>query len=87
MQAVLLEAEQRRQEVGDDPLGAGLDLDGHRHAGRERHIPAVDRHRGAVERDVGGIDQLMALRLAGAVGTLGARLLAVRFKQDSLNER
>ena len=36
MQTVVREPEQRRQEVGDDPLRAGLDLDRHRHAGRQR---------------------------------------------------
>jgi hypothetical protein len=68
-QAVVPEAEQRRQQVGDDPLRAGLDLDRHRHAGQERHAPAVDRYRIAVERNMRGIDELAALRLAGALGT------------------
>jgi hypothetical protein len=47
---------------------AGLDLARHRHAG-PRNVPAIDIHGRAVERDTLGIDELAALRLAGAVAT------------------
>ena len=48
-QAFLLVAQQRRQHVLDDAARAGLDLDRHRHPGREIDQPALDLHLPAVE--------------------------------------
>ena len=67
VQGFLFEAEQWRHQVGDDPLRAGLDPDRHGHSRRERDLLAVDLYRSAVERDMRGIDRLVARLLALSV--------------------
>src|SRR5215471_147756 len=70
-------AHQRRQQIVEDAARSGLDLDRHRHAGREVDDLLVDQHRGAVERDARAVAQLLALRLARLVRRAGLPLGAI----------
>src|SRR5262249_41350324 len=65
-QTLVFVANERRKQVTDDAAQAGLDLDGDGHSGREIDAFVFDLHLGAVERDPGGISQLLAFRLAAA---------------------
>lgn len=65
-QALLLVSQQRRQQELDNPPLAGLDLHGHRHAGRQLDHPLVDLHLRAIKRDTRGVEKLLPRRLAGA---------------------
>ena len=58
-QAFVAIFEQRREQILDHPPRAGLDLDRHRHAGREVDHAVLDLHLRLVERDARGIDQLL----------------------------
>lgn len=64
-----------REQIFDHAAGAGLDLDGDSHAGGEVDEAVVDLHLGLVEGDLGHVDELLALGLAGFI--LSAGLLLV----------
>ena len=83
-QAVVPVSQQGREQVADDTARAGLDLDGHRHAGRQIDQLVVDLHLRAVERDARRIDQLLARRLARGFVVLrrAARLVLGLFSDD-----
>lgn len=61
----MLVPHQRRQQIFDDAPQPGLDLDRHRHTGRQVDQLVLDLHLRAVERDAGGVEQFLPLRLAG----------------------
>ena len=62
----MLVANERREEIADDPARAGLDLDRDGHAGRKIDCLVFDLHLSVVERHAGGVDQFLAFRLAAA---------------------
>ena len=84
-QAFLLVAQQRRQQIFDHPPLPGLDFNRDRHARRQLDHASLDLDPGRVQRDLGRVDELLALRLAG-VGERGLRFrgvgLILRFFPD-----
>jgi hypothetical protein len=65
-QAFVFVTHERREKITDDAPRPRLDLDRHRHSWREIDGLVLDLHPSAVKRHAGGVDQLLALRLAAA---------------------
>lgn len=67
MHAVVLVAQQGRQQIRDHGARAGLDFDSYGHPGREIGNRVIGQDLRLIERDASGLDELLASGLAAFV--------------------